>query len=338
MPYAYAIAPLGHSKNQFLAITIIPMQKETPINKILSKLDDSISPDEAQQLETWRKASDENESFFKAFSFFWNDKQTGQTRFEPNTEQALSTIHHRISRRLFIRRTVKVAAIFVAFISIASLLLMLSPMEETNKIIAKHQQKITLPDGTTVILAQGSQLIYPEHFKSSKRKVELTGKAWFDVAYNPEQPFIVETHNARTKVLGTQFTITANDSKPTTVFLDKGKVAFRAKQWFSESHILKPGEMISFKNGAYQKSKQNNLNASSWATQQLQFKSTPLINVIRELEAYYKVKIELQTLQIGQLRFTGTLKEPTAKDALEIIALTLKLKLTQNENTLTLNL
>ena len=156
------------------------------------------------------------------------------------------------------------------------------------------------------------------------------------MAHNPEQPFIVETHNAFTKVLGTQFTITACKTEPTTVFLDEGKVAFQPKQWFSQSHILKPGEMINYSDGICHKAKQNNLNASSWATQKLKFKSTPLFEVISEIESYYKVKVELQTPQTGQLRFSGTLKEPTAQEALEIVALTLKLKLVQNENTFTL--
>lgn len=314
------------------------MQKEAPVNKILSKLDNSISPDEAQKLEIWRKTSNENEAFFKAFSFIWNEKQTGRSTFQPSPEKALPKIHYRILRRQFIKRTTKIAAILVALISISSILLMLSSNSNSITITADKQQEIKLPDNTKVILEKGSQLTFPEAFNSSKRGVKLKGKAWFNVVHKPEHPFIVETHNATTQVLGTQFSIAAYESKPTAVFLDKGKVAFQAKQWFSKHYILEPGEMIHFTNGAYHKSKQNNLNASSWATRQLQFKSTPLFDVIREMEAYYKVNIKLQTPQIGQLRFSGTLKEPTAKDALEIIALTLKLRLIQNENSFTLNL
>jgi len=314
------------------------MQKEAPINKILSKLDDSITRDESHELDSWRHAAEENESFYKAFKFLWNDYKTGRSSFEPDLEKGLSKTHLRISRRQFIRKTTKIAAVLVALISISSALFLLAPSGKNITITTDNQQQITLPDGTLVILAQGSQFTYPAFFNGSKREVKLNGKAWFDVSHRAEQPFIVETHNARTKVLGTQFTITAHEHEPTAVFLDEGKVAFQGKKWFSESHILKPGEMISFENGSYHKSKQNNLNASSWATQKLKFKSTALIDVIHEIESYYMVNIDLQTPQTGQLRFSGTIKEPTAYEALEIVALTLNLKLTKNEDTLTLSL
>ncbi|WP_430814711.1 FecR family protein [Carboxylicivirga sp. RSCT41] len=312
------------------------MQKEAPIKKILSKLDHSITAEDSQELDSWRKTSEENESFYKTFTFLWNDKLTGKSSYHPETEKALSITHLRISRRQFMRRMVNAAAVLTALIAIGSILLMLQSTKHTIKIIADRQKEFTLPDKTTVILAKGSELTYPDIFKSSKREVELVGKAWFHVTHKPEQPFIVETHNAFTKVLGTQFTIAADKTEPTAVFLDEGKVAFQAKQWFSKSHILNPGEMIDYSNGVYQKIKQHNLNASSWATQQLKFKSTPLLEVIREIETYYNVNIELQTPQIGELRFSGMLKESNAQDALEIVALTLQLRLIQNNKTFTL--
>ncbi|MCU4156047.1 FecR domain-containing protein [Carboxylicivirga sp. A043] len=314
------------------------MQKEAPINKILSKLDNSIGSEAETELNEWRHASKENESFFKAFLFFWDDKQTGITTFQPKTDQALIKVHQRLSRLQFIRQTIKTAAVFIALISVGSVLWLLKPENKTIRIIATTQQETLLPDSTRVILAKGSELIYPESFKAAKRTVKLNGKAWFDVVHDPEHPFIVETHKAYTKVLGTQFTITAKDNTPTAVFLDQGKVSFKPKQWLAQKQILEPGEMISYSNGAYHKTKQHNLNASSWATYQLKFKSTALDDVILELKAYYNVDIELQTAQIGQLRFSGTIKDKDPYNALEIIALTLKLKLIQNENTFILSL
>ena len=55
----------------------------------------------------------------------------------------------------------------------------------------------TLEDGSVVYLAQESTLQYPEHFTTDKREVNLQGEAFFDVAKNHEQTFLIETGKVR---------------------------------------------------------------------------------------------------------------------------------------------
>ncbi|TRX62011.1 FecR family protein [Carboxylicivirga sp. M1479] len=314
------------------------MPKQAPIDKILSKLDSSITPQMKRELDEWRKTSADNESFFKAFSFIWSDSSFSKSHFSPNVNKALLKVNKRITRRRIINQIGKVAAILMLFIAIGSTIAILSKKTDQQVIITSNQQQIHLPDSTCVILARGSKITYPIEFNGTKRKVTLIGKAWFDVTHNNKQPFIVETANASTKVLGTEFTIIANSNQATQVFLDKGSVAFKEKRAFSNTYILKPGESIQSIDGQYRIKQLSSRNASAWATKQLRFKNTPLFTVIQEIEDYYNVKVILQTSQIGQLRFSGSIKENSAYDALDIIALTLQLKLKQNNNTLTLSL
>jgi len=65
----------------------------------------------------------------------------------------------------------------------------------------------TLPDGTHVWLGRHSTLHYPPVFDIAAREVFLEGEAYFEVAENPSQPFIVHASQTTTKVVGTAFNL-----------------------------------------------------------------------------------------------------------------------------------
>lgn len=69
--------------------------------------------------------------------------------------------------------------------------------------------KIELPDGTIAWLSPCSRLRFAASFNESDRKIELDGATYFDVAKNPEKPFVVSAKGYRIRVLGTKFNISA---------------------------------------------------------------------------------------------------------------------------------
>lgn len=69
--------------------------------------------------------------------------------------------------------------------------------------------KVTLTDGSEVWLNAGSALSYPAAFNGPCREVYLKGEAFFEVATQPQQPFVVHTDTISTVVLGTSFNIKA---------------------------------------------------------------------------------------------------------------------------------
>lgn len=312
------------------------MPKQPPIDQIISELDNSITPEEKLQLEEWQKESSENISFLKTFRFIWLN--TGSNPFTPNTEKALLAVNQKIYRRRIMRWTATVAALFILSLITGLGLHLLSNQSEIIHTIAEQQQTIILPDQSKVVLAKGSQITYPQQFGSGKRTVKLEGKAWFKVQHHLSYPFVVETPHGKTTVLGTTFTLRDDEESTLQLFLDEGKVEFKSNKWLSKSLLLAPGEMICQVNSKYIIHPQPNLNASAWATNVLNFQNTPLSQVIDELEKFYKITISLKQKQITELRFSGRLKETEAQAALEIVALTLKLKLTKEATSFSLSL
>lgn len=241
-------------------------------------------------------------------------------------------------RRLFIRRVSQVAAILLVAFGVLAVFSRWSPEASYQQLVAEQQQTIYLPDSTRVTLAEGATIKYPVTFQGNIRPIELAGKAYFDVRHNAEKPFVITTRHTQTKVLGTRFTLVAKEGGQEALFLDEGRVSYSKKGWFGAHVLLEPGQEAVYTNGALTKSDQPHLNASSWATQQLVFKETPLREVAQELQEHYGVTIQLQPGRIGDLRFTGTLSHATAKEALRVVALTLQLNLSHDHQTFTLTL
>lgn len=66
--------------------------------------------------------------------------------------------------------------------------------------------KVPLPDGSVVWLNSGSKLSYTADFD---RKIILEGEGYFDVVYNPQEPFVVSAGALKVTVLGTVFNLRA---------------------------------------------------------------------------------------------------------------------------------
>ncbi len=103
-----------------------------------------------------------------------------------------------------------------------------------------RQWSLVLPDGSKVRLNAASTLKYPAAFAGKQREVELKGEAYFEVAENKEQPFIVKVNNTEVKVLGTHFDIMAYEEEPAlTTTLLEGSVAVSSN---AQSRTLRPGQ------------------------------------------------------------------------------------------------
>lgn len=83
---------------------------------------------------------------------------------------------------------------------------------------------VFLPDGSKVTLVKGSRISYSRLMNGKKRKVCLSGEAFFDIAKNPEKPFYIYTQNMVIKVLGTSFRVRASAGKE-SVIVKTGKVS-----------------------------------------------------------------------------------------------------------------
>jgi hypothetical protein len=180
---------------------------------------------------------------------------------------------------------------------------------------------VILTDGTNVTINSGSSLKYQSNFLNNKnRKVYLKGEAFFDVTKNKNAPFIVTTKKLNIKVLGTKFNVSSyNNDKNTSVVLEEGSVSINEKSTYkNKSVILNPKEQFVLENNKFIVKKAIVEKHIAWKKRKLHFSNDQFEDIIKEMERYYNIKINLSSSTLNEKRFTGTFTTETIEDVLNV--------------------
>ncbi len=218
---------------------------------------------------------------------------------------------HRNTRMRTLRRSIAVAASIIGLILISIWLMdrlfQQQPfVEKANT--TKEVQKITLADGSTVWLNRNSRITYNKNFNDRIRSVTLEGEAYFEVAKNPQKPFIVIADNVQTKVLGTSFNVKAFPDRQTIeVALVEGKVNVGLQQdtFVQSLDTLTPGELF-----AYHKQNESFITETfdkdapyAWRQDIIHFQRANVQEVAQTLQDWYDITITIEQ----DTRIEGTL-------------------------------
>lgn len=154
------------------------------------------------------------------------------------------------------------------------------------------QYRVTLSDGTKVWLNAASSLTYPVNFNGKDRRVELTGEAYFEVAHNAAQPFIVHTDGQQVKVLGTSFNLNAyKEEHKTVTTLVNGRVQLSGNGNI-EAQELHPGEQAVLQKSVFNIAEVDAAMFGAWKDGQFRFRATPLIEALRQIERWYDLDVD----------------------------------------------
>lgn len=250
-------------------------------------------------------------------------KMKGSEKF--NADKAWDTFAERIKstdvqkgKDISIRlsQTLKYAASVILIVGISFFTYYFVTSDKTVEIAAKSEIiEHTLPDGSVVTLNNESALSYSKNFKGNTRNVQFSGEAYFDIAKDPNKPFVIHANGSEIKVLGTEFNVRIK-SAHTEVTVTEGKVSLTDNS-DKESIILIAGEKGEIHNGTVIRSKNNDRNFLSWKTKELYFEQGEILkDVISDLERTYKVNIEFSD-DIGSRMISK--HEFTEKDTLDFI-------------------
>ncbi|TDQ79302.1 FecR family protein [Sphingobacterium yanglingense] len=191
------------------------------------------------------------------------------------------------------------------------------------------QYRVELPDGTKVWLNAASSLRYPTRFDGDQRKVMLSGEAYFEVAHNPKQPFIVETARQHLSVLGTVFNINAyEEEEQTTTTLLEGKVALQSRAKMEKSVFLDPGKQSILLADEFKVTAVDKQEAVAWKEGKFVFNGSDIYAVMRQIERWYDVEVVYEG-DMASVLFTGSLSRfADIGTVAEKLELTREIKLT----------
>lgn len=168
--------------------------------------------------------------------------------------------------------------------------------------------KLQLPDKSMVWLNSVSSIRYPTKFTGKERRVIVKGEAYFEVAHNKLQPFIVEVAGKQeVTVLGTHFNISAYaDEAVIKTTLLQGSVKVKAAGMDDKQIRLSPGQQsiwqaragITTRNGV------DIEQAVAWKDGYFQFDETETTEIMRQLSRWYRTEMVVDPPLKGQT-FSG---------------------------------
>lgn len=100
------------------------------------------------------------------------------------------------------------------------------------------EQTLEFSDGTRVWLGNHSRLRFPLHFEGESRRVKAAGEIYFDVASDPDKPFVVDLESASIRVFGTEFLVQQGQGRSVATLVE-GSVSFTAAD--GRSVVMHPG-------------------------------------------------------------------------------------------------
>ena len=253
----------------------------------------------------------------------------------------LDRIHHAIHKKEYGERETVVKRIFKWYSVVAAVLLIpimiagtiwFAGQNKENTVIAEASVTSTLfaplgsrisfslPDGTLGWLNSGSSLTYSLPF-SNNRQISLNGEAWFDVAHDKEHPFEVAAGDSKVKVLGTKFNLSAYpEEKYVEVVLEEGKIEFSTKGLSSDIE-LKPDERLVFCEGAININETETSKYVAWKEGKLVFRGDRMTEVVRRIERWYNIDIQLVDEHLKTDVIRGTFEDDSLEEVLRYLSM-----------------
>lgn len=311
--------------------------------KIVAHLEGDLKGDGLEDLYKWLSKSEDNIRFYAQVKDIWeaslrNAGQVAETQKEWSRflgiikkEYQSNIFRYSSNTQIFFR----FAAILIIGIIMSGLVFYFTFTKEPVYITAiapvGSVSQLVLADSTIVYLNAGSQIRYSPETKNKTREVYLEGEAWFDVVKNEAKPFIVHTSWFNVRVTGTRFNVKSykNDAQISAT-LEEGEVVIASSDRFkiAENIVLTPGEQAVFNKENREilvKSVDTKL-FTSWRNNKLTLLNMSVKDMIVLFERKYGLNIIVTDQDILDYHYTGTIKNESILEMLEIIKFTLPIQ------------
>lgn len=311
---------------------------------IIHYLRHTLTEEEKKEIYRWLQQEKSNRDFLFGLEELYEIYRWDESKMAARTSEEWEKLKAQILQRKNpnriqlppFRQILKYAAILILFLSgafyISQQYLIIQELQSPVSITTAKGERsaITLPDGSKVWLNDCSSISYTWAISQGERKVKMSGEAYFEVTKNQTLPFIVESKQIQTRVLGTKFNIRAyEDENYLSATLLEGSIQLTSFHTdFPRSIILKPGEKIICYDESGKTQYVNdrpNSRAIDWISGKLRFDNRPLELIARELEKRFDTRITFSDESLKKECFTCEFTHgETLHDILNILILTNK--------------
>jgi len=184
---------------------------------------------------------------------------------------------------------------------------------------AGQRTTVTLSDGSRVILAPNSTLRVADAMRGAERRLTLVGEAYVTVAHVSSAPFIVDAGAVSVRVVGTAFTVRRYPHDLSTrIAVLSGKVVAATP---GHAPVPLPAYTIArVTDSTAVLARADDMDAElSWTRGTLDFRDTPLADVLTRLNHWYDIDVRVTDSAMAQRLVTGTFAGESRVEALSTL-------------------
>lgn len=186
-----------------------------------------------------------------------------------------------------------------------------------------ERSTVTFSDGSLVFLNTSTRL-RAELSAGARHVVLLEGQALFEVAHDPERPFVVTAGEHRVTAIGTAFDVRLDQDR-LQVTLIEGRVSVEnpaARDGAAPARTeLEPGQqLIDAAGGGVEIRTAPVKRMTSWREGRLIFENEPLSAAVEEMNRYSTTRIRLADPALGELRISGVFRTGQSRVFAEALA------------------
>jgi ferric-dicitrate binding protein FerR (iron transport regulator) len=321
-----------------------------------SREKEPLSEEEEQELDNWLNSNISNKTLFESLHNREQLSAEVKTLLNYDENAAVTAIFKELNERppsvvrkkkMMMRRW-SVAASLLGIVGIASWFFIqrntpAQVIDEPLPIAYKtettppgEQKHLQLPDGSEVWLNTTSSIRYPPNFTGNTRAVTINGEAYFKVAKNKAQPFVVTAGAMQVEVTGTEFNVMAyadEDTFRTTLLEGSVKVVNRQSAIGNNTVVLMPGKQAVFiADSRFTIADADVEQATAWRNGNFHFNNEDIKTIMRQVARWYNIKVEYRG-SVDGIGFTGRIsRTKQLQDVLDILSDTRKVHFELKDN------
>ncbi|WP_075558018.1 FecR family protein [Parabacteroides timonensis] len=281
-------------------------------------------------LDTWLKENESNKKDFYQYKRIWQEsgRYTGSATFDENNAwMKIDEINQKKeNKRTLLRNLLYTVSGVAASVLVIFVLSFWGILDKQSNVMVSmtadygSRSEVVLPDGSTVKLNAGSNLVYSYNSKEKIREVDFRGEAFFDVSKS-KTPFVVNLANGlKVKVWGTSFNLRAyTDDELVQASLVEGCIELNHDD---DKLIMNAGEMAIFNKQTDQIERVSGIlsHSYSWLENKLYMDNMSLSEVCKYLSRWYNVNITVNKKLGDSIHYNGVIQEETIIDILEALS------------------
>ncbi len=284
------------------------------IDELIAKvLTDEATVDEQKTVNNWLDAAPENWKYFTDLKRIWSESGDAAESLAVDTDAAWQKVQRRIHespKRLTVSwlsraNVLKIAAALLVLFAAIQFFNRGDSALKTKEIVATADVlEDSLSDGSKISLNKKSSLTTV--FSKKERRVKMSGEAFFNVAHNTEQPFVIEVKTLEIKVVGTTFNVdNLSEVGKIIVVVETGKVLLRGSNGVEIYREKGEKAVYDIATGQFEQTKNTDKNVTAYKTQHLDFEGNTLKEVVRKIHELTDIQIEILSPEIENCPITS---------------------------------